>query len=66
MKVKIYSKELHRGQRTVRRFARRFNTIMCGRRWGKTDFSVELCIESVLRGHRVGLYAPVFKDVAET
>lgn len=66
MKVKIYSKELHRGQRTVRRFARRFNTIICGRRWGKTDFSVELCIESVLRGHRVGLYAPVFKDVAET
>lgn len=66
MDIQIYSKQLHRGQRTVRHYARRFNAVICGRRWGKTDFSVLLCQESVLAGHKVGLYAPIFKDVSET
>ena len=66
MDIQIYSKQLHRGQRTVKHYARRFNVVICGRRWGKTDYSVELCLESILLGHFVGLYAPVFKDIVDT
>lgn len=57
---------LHRGQRTVLKHARRFNMVPCGRRWGKTNLSKYLIVEAALRGEKVGLFAPAFKDIKDT
>lgn len=63
--IQIRELALHRGQSRVLRHARRFTVVLCGRRWGKTVLIRKLCAR-VLRGERIGLFAPEFKDVAET
>lgn len=45
--------------------ARRFNVLMCGRRFGKTALGVDLASEAALDGHRVGWFAPTYKLLEE-
>lgn len=59
--------ELHAGQKQVLSEARRFNTLKCGRRWGKTELSKELLISpddptnGALNGFPVAYFAPTYK-----
>lgn len=55
----------HRGQRKVIREAARFNVLACGRRWGKTLFGADLCIEPALSGKPVGYFAPSYRMLGE-
>jgi hypothetical protein len=51
----------HPGQQRIVEEASRFNVLACGRRWGKTDFGVDLCIDLAAEGHPVGWFAPNYK-----
>ena len=48
-------------QEKVRKEARRFNVLDCGRRWGKSKLSVNLLVEGALDGYPVGYFAPTYK-----
>jgi hypothetical protein len=48
----------HLGQKTILTERKRFNVICNGRRWGKTVLAVFLILESILKGHPVGFFAP--------
>ena len=54
----------HAGQALVVAEARRFNVLMCGRRWGKTALGVDLAVEGALDGLSVGWMAPSYKILA--
>jgi len=64
--VVINLQGLHKGQRTVLHHKRRFNIVTCGRRWGKTKLSCFIAVMAMLEGKKVGLFAPIFKDVEQT
>ncbi len=53
--------EPHPAQAQVLREAKRFNTLCCGRRWGKSALAVNLLTEPALEGHPVGYFAPTYK-----
>ncbi len=55
----------HEGQRRVIDERRRFNVIVCGRRWGKTALGVDLAAEAAIEGKRVGWFAPNYKYLQE-
>ena len=63
--LEIPLKPLHPNQRKIIDGAKRFNHIKCGRRFGKTEMSIELAIDTLLRGHRRAYYAPTYKDSYE-
>lgn len=52
---------LHAAQRGVKRDARQFNVVVCGRRWGKTLLGRDLAIMAALGGLPVGWFAPTYK-----
>ena len=56
--------ERHAGQERVLSEARRFNVLMCGRRFGKTTFGEDVAVETVLDGKAVGWMAPSYKILA--
>lgn len=58
--------KLHPGQARIRRESRRFNALACGRRFGKTTYSVNRLTEPALAGFPVGYFAPKYKYLAET
>lgn len=51
----------HAGQLQVLQDAERFNTLACGRRWGKTTLGEQLAIECALTSNPVGWFAPTYK-----
>lgn len=55
----------HSAQRRVLREARRFNVLVCGRRWGKTTLGQNLLTEPALRGQPVAYFAPTYKMLLE-
>lgn len=59
--VRIALPERHRGQAEIVGEARRFNVLMCGRRFGKTSLGKDLAIEALLDGKKVGWFAPSYK-----
>lgn len=61
MEVRISLPERHRGQAQIVREAKRFNVLMCGRRFGKTSLGKDLAIEALLDGKKVGWFAPSYK-----
>lgn len=63
MTVKIHRPHLAQAQ--IRREARRFNVVDCGRRFGKTLFGGDLLVESVLRGEPAAWFAPSYKYLIE-
>ena len=56
---------LHSSQAEVKRTARRFNVLNCGRRWGKDVLCINLFIEASLRCKPVGWYQPTYKSLLE-
>ena len=52
---------LHSAQSAVKRQAKRFNTLNCGRRFGKTTLSVELAADTLLVGAPVAYVTPTYK-----
>ena len=63
--IKIVLPRLYPAQLVVRKQARRFNMICCGRRWGKTTMAVNLLSEVLLAGYPAGWFAPNYKLLTE-
>lgn len=63
--IKIILPRLYPAQLVVRKQARRYNMICCGRRWGKTTMSVNLIAETILAGQPAGWFAPNYKLLTE-
>jgi len=57
--------KLHPNQEFIFRNRKRFNVIKSGRRFGKSALSINLLIESVLKGEYVGFWYPVYRDGLE-
>lgn len=55
----------HEGQLRIRREARRFNAVACGRRFGKTVLGQDRLVEPALTGLPVGWFSPTYKMLAE-
>lgn len=52
--------EPHAAQQQVLTEAGRFNVVVCGRRWGKTELGKRLLGESAMQGERAAYLAPTF------
>jgi hypothetical protein len=63
--LRILLPTLHPGQESVLAASRRFNCLCCGRRFGKTAFGVERACDAILKGQRVGWFAPTYKYLTE-
>lgn len=57
--------KLHSAQLQIGRTARRFNTLSCGRRFGKTLFGEDRAVKPALAGFPVGWFAPSYKYLME-
>ena len=55
----------HEGQQTITREARRFNTVVCGRRWGKTTYGIDRCVTPAVLPYPVGWFSPTYKMLLE-
>ena len=55
----------HEGQQTITREARRFNTVVCGRRWGKTTYGIDRCVTPDVLAYPVGWFSPTYKMLLE-
>ena len=63
--LKVNLPPLHPGQRQVHIDRARFKVVVCGRRWGKTTYGIQRCIEAVLEtGGTYWWIGPTYK-VAE-
>jgi hypothetical protein len=56
---------LHDKQRYILANRKRFNVLKSGRRFGKSALSINLLVESVLKGHYVGFWYPTYRDGLE-
>ena len=57
--------KLHSAQQQIRREAKRFNIVDCGRRFGKTKMSQNLLSEPALEGWPVAYFSPTYKMLTE-
>lgn len=64
--VRIKIPRLHDAQRRVRHEAKRYNCVVCGRRWGKTTLGEDIVGRAALDGKPVAYFAPTYKMLAET
>ena len=55
----------HEGQQTITREARRFNAVVCGRRWGKTTYGIDRCVTPAVLPYPVGWFSPTYKMLLE-
>jgi hypothetical protein len=55
----------HPGQERIKREARRFNCVACGRRFGKTLLGEDLAVGVALAGRPVAWFSPTYKMLAE-
>jgi phage terminase large subunit-like protein len=55
----------HDGQAQVKREARRFNVLACGRRFGKTTFGIDRCVTPDVLPYPVGWFSPTYKMLTE-
>lgn len=63
--VRVRLRIRHAGQEAVVAEAKRFNVLMCGRRFGKTALGVDLAISGALAGETWGWFAPAYKYLEE-
>lgn len=61
----IKLKRLHASQKSVLDERKRFSVLKCGRRWGKTILTEELCIKPALESKKVGYWTPTYKDMSK-
>lgn len=59
----IKLKKLHAKQQEIVTTSRRFNVLKCGRRFGKTELTIDLAVQPLLDGKTVGYWTPTYKDV---
>lgn len=65
--IRIRVRALHPAQRDIKRTAKRFNVLRCGRRFGKNVLGEDhLVIEPAIQGFPVGWFAPKYKDMTES
>jgi hypothetical protein len=55
----------HPAQREVIEEAKRFNTVCCGRRWGKTVLGLDRLIASALKGAPTSWWAPSYRTLQD-
>ena len=65
MELIVRKHRLHHNQDFIFKNRKRFNVIKSGRRFGKSALSINLLIESVLRGDYVGFWYPTYRDGLE-
>ena len=65
MECRVELRKRHPGQARIVGESRRFNVLMCGRRFGKTALGIDLGVEEALGGGRVGWFAPSYKYLEE-
>lgn len=63
--VDLVLPRLHTAQQQVKREAKRFNVVDCGRRFGKTLLGQDLAVHPILQGYPVGWFAPTYKILLE-
>ena len=63
--IELVLPKQHAGQATITREARRFNAIVCGRRWGKTTFGIDRCVTPDVLAYPVGWFSPTDKSFLE-
>ncbi len=63
--ARIQLSKLHTAQGRVVAEAKRFNVLMCGRRFGKTALGIERVVDAVVRGQPVAYFAPTYKLLLE-
>ena len=56
----------HLGQDEVFHGAKRFNVVVCGRRWGKTSLGQIVAIKALITKQTVGWFAPNYKFLVES
>jgi phage terminase large subunit-like protein len=61
----VHFRRPHRAQLEVLASAKRFNVLMCGRRWGKTELIKEVLIKPALAGYPTGYFTPSYKLLIE-
>lgn len=66
MQIDIHLPEPHAGQLDLWRTRDRFNAVRCGRRWGKTQFAINLITQHAANKQSWGLFAPDYKILSET
>jgi hypothetical protein len=64
--VRVTVPRLHPGQEALDQVARRFVSLMCGRRWGKTVYGVRKVLDAALAGVKVGWFSPNYRYADET
>jgi predicted phage terminase large subunit-like protein len=57
--------QFHQGQALIFKNRRRFNTIACGRRFGKTVMAEALLIETAIEGKPSAYFAPTYKMLSD-
>jgi hypothetical protein len=55
----------HTAQRKILSEARRFNTLSCGRRWGKSTLGIDRIVKPTLEGFPAAWFAPNYKTLLE-
>src|SRR5690349_4353752 len=55
----------HPAQKMILDSGKRFNVIVCGRRFGKTRMALLRSVRQILAGMPVSYYAPVYKMMSE-
>ncbi len=63
--ARIQVPKLHHAQQRVVTEAKRFNALMCGRRFGKTTLGIDRVADAAARGLSVGWFAPTYKLLLE-
>jgi hypothetical protein len=63
MRIKL--QKPHSAQAKVIREAKRFNVVICGRRWGKTELGIDRAVDTMLLGYPVAWLAPTYKSLSE-
>lgn len=61
----LINARLHAGQKLIIKNRRRFNTVSCGRRFGKTVLAQTLLIEKAIDGKPAAYFAPTYKMLSD-
>lgn len=64
-KIEIVLPKPHAGQERVKREAKRFNVVACGRRWGKSTFGIDRAIAPEVLHLPVAWFSPTYKMLLE-
>ena len=63
--LKLILPRPHPAQAQIIREARRYNTVACGRRFGKTRLGIDRLIRPALEGKPVAFFAPTYKMMSD-